>query len=221
MLIQEHQSIERNISQIYMPTMSADEIKLIIEKGESPLNLEFEHDVIRDIVKLSSGFPHFTHSLCFYAATSAILLDSNYVKSEHLKIAIQQTVSNAQESLKNGYREATLATKANIFREVLFAASIVETDEYGYFQATDLEPILTKILNRPIKVNSFTFHLGKFCNVDRGEILKAVGVKNRQKYKFKNPLMKAFVKLNRKNEKYLEELDRALKPNPQPETNEF
>ncbi|RYE34046.1 MAG: AAA family ATPase [Sphingobacteriaceae bacterium] len=208
-LIQEHESIERNLSQIYMPTMDAEEIREIILKGEEPLGIKYNLTVVEDIIRLSSGFPHFTHSLCSNSASLAITDRTNIVSDEHFKIAVNQTINNAHESLKNGYRIATLATKANIFKEVLFAASQVTPDEYGYFQATDLSPVLEKILGKPVPLQSYLTHLGKFCVLERGEVLKAVGGKNRKKYKFKNPLMKAFVRLNRTNDKYRAELEKA------------
>ncbi|QJB35946.1 orc1/cdc6 family replication initiation protein [Chitinophaga oryzae] len=194
-LILEHESIERNIGQIHMPAMSPLEIEAIIKKGEQPLGLKFSQDVVNKIIELSSGYPHFTHALCYYAATSAIYDRSDTIDAVHLSIAIRQTIDNAHESLRNSYRIATLATKQNIFSEVLYAASIVQTDEYGYFQANDLEPILSEILGKDTKVNNFTFHLGKFCIAERGEILRVTGSKNRHRYKFKNPLMRAFIRL--------------------------
>lgn len=194
-LIDEHSSIERNLSQIYMPSMSPDEITAIIRKGEEPLQLTFDESVTSRIIDLSSGYPHFTHSLCYYSTTAAVWDNSTVITDQYLNIAIKQTIDNAHESLRNSYRTATLATKQNIYQEVLYAASIVETDEYGYFQANGLEDILSRILGKDVKVNNFTFHLGKFCTDERGEIFTMTGAKNRHRYKFRNPLMKAFIRL--------------------------
>lgn len=194
-LIQEHESIERNLGQIHLPSMAPEEVQAIILKGEEPLQIKFGKDVIDKIIELSSGYPHFTHSLCYFASNAAIWDKKIEVNVQHLNIAIKQTIDQAHESLRNSFRTATLATKKNIFQEVLYAASIVETDEYGYFQANDLEEILSKILQKEMKVNNYTFHLGKFCSDERGEIFKVTGAKNRHRYKFKNPLMKAFIKL--------------------------
>ena len=58
-LVSAHESIERNLGQIYMPAMSPDEVKEIIKKGENILNLSFDDDVIDKIIELSSGYPHF------------------------------------------------------------------------------------------------------------------------------------------------------------------
>ncbi|SHN45424.1 AAA family ATPase [Chitinophaga sp. CF418] len=194
-LIQEHESIERNIGQIHMPAMSPLEVEEIIRKGEQPLDMTFQEDVVQKIIELSSGYPHFTHALCHHAATEAIFNSTDVIDISHLNVAIKKTIDSAHESLTNSYRIATLATKANIFADVLNAASLVQTDEYGYFQANDLEKILSRLLRKRKKVNNFTFHLGKFCIAERGEILKVTGSKNRHRYKFKNPLMRAFIRL--------------------------
>ncbi|MEM9821433.1 MAG: ATP-binding protein [Bacteroidota bacterium] len=197
-LIVEHESIERNLGQIHIPVMSAEEVIQIVQKGEAPLGLEFAESVVNKIVELSSGYPHFTHALCYHSCNTAILNESTTIDEPLLHFGIHQTLDNAHESLSNAYRVATLATKQNIFSEVLYAASLAPVDEYGYFQAKDLEPILSCLLNRSVKTNNFTFHLGKFSTEERGQILKMTGTKNRQRYKFKNPLMRSYIKL--KNE---------------------
>lgn len=200
-LIEEHESIERNLAQLHLHAMSEDEIKDIVEKGEPHLKLTFNEDVKNKIIELSSGYPHFTHSLCYYATTAAIWDNSTKVTNDHLDLAIQQTIDSSHESLRNSYRLATLGTKQNIFQEVLYAATIATTDEYGYFQANDLETPLSKILDKEMKVYNFSYHIGKFCSNERGEIFKITGSKNRHRYKFKNPLMKAFIKLKIEQDK--------------------
>lgn len=200
-LIEEHQSIERNLAQIHLYSMTGEEIKGIIEKGEEPLGITFKDEVKSKIIELSSGYPHFTHSLCYYAATAAIWDENNEITLDYLNLAIQQTIDNSHESLRNSYRVATLATKQNIYQEVLYAAALVQTDEYGYFQANDLEDILTKMVEKEMKVNNFVFHLGKFCSEERGEIFRISGAKNRHRYKFKNPLMKSFIRLKMEQKK--------------------
>lgn len=194
-LIDEHQSIERNLAQIHLYSMTGDEIKGIIEKGELPLGIKFTDEVKNKIIDLSSGYPHFTHSLCYYSAIASIWEKSKNITLEYLNLAIQQTIDNSHESLRNSYRVATLATKQNIYQEVLYAAALVKTDEYGYFQANDLESILTDMIGKEMKVNNFVFHLGKFCSEERGEIFIISGAKNRHRYKFKNPLMRSFIRL--------------------------
>jgi len=192
-LIEGHESIERNLQQIHMPMMTASEIKEIVEKGNTVFDIQFNPEVVDEIVQLSAGFPHFTHSLCYFAVYLALYAKNSSIEKNHLDYAIDRTVAGTHHSLKEAYRDATLATKKNIFKEVLFAASKVETDEYGYFQANDLKPILAELLKKPVQLGAFISHLTKFCTNERGHILKVSGPPNRRKYKFRNPMMKAFV----------------------------
>ena len=71
-LIGEHESLERCIKQIRMPRMSDEELESIITKGLDILEMKIDHNVIYEIVKLSLGFPHFTHLLAKYSAKTAI-----------------------------------------------------------------------------------------------------------------------------------------------------
>ena len=195
-LIGEHASIERNLKQIRLPIMTNDELNAIIENGLKELNMVMSPKVSKQIVEFSCGFPHYTHLLAFNACKSAILSKNNEVNEKHFNFAIRQSITQAQESLRQAYQKATLATKQNIYKEVLWACSVAPTDENGTFQAKDLENPMSKILGYPVILNKFISHLGKFCTDERGNILVALGAPKRRRYKFNNPLMRAFLRLN-------------------------
>ncbi len=199
-LISGHESIERNLSQVYMPVMASGEIREIITNGAKRLNLSFKEDVIEEIVQLSAGYPHFTHSLCLHSAILAIRIGQSSIDSRFTGYAIRETVESTHESLKSAFMKAKWTTKKTIFKEVLYAASLVKTDEHGFFQANDLTGILNRILGRQVTLATFTNHLKKFCEPERGEILRMAGSPNKRRYKFRNPLMKAFVIINKTKE---------------------
>ncbi len=195
-LIGEHESIVRNLKQIHLQPMSPKELEGILNIGLKALKMTMSDDVKKSIIEFSSGYPHYTHSLGYYSCLLAITTGSDHIGRKQFDDSIQLAIDNAHESIRNDYQNATLATKENIYKEVLCASSFVETDEYGYFRAKDLEEPLSKLVKKDLKVNNFAFHLGKFCSSERGNILIAKGTKNRRRYKFKNPLMKAFIRLN-------------------------
>ncbi|MCZ0933506.1 MAG: AAA family ATPase [Oligoflexia bacterium] len=194
-LIGKHPSIERNLKQIHLPAMTYEELKNICITGLQKAEMKMEDDVIEQIVKFSCGFPHFVHLLCFNSCKSAVFEQKEEVDKRHLNLAVQQSVDETSESLREAYQKATLATKDNIFPQVLWACSRVPEDENGTFQANDLVGILSDILEKQIQIQGFSYHLGKLCSKERGNILVSVGPSNRKRYKFKVPLMKAFVKL--------------------------
>lgn len=194
-LIGEHLSIQRNIVQIHLPTMSVDELKEIIEKGLKELELEIEDDSLNSIINYSDGYPHYTHLLAYNCSINCLRHERKKITKADLNYSINEAISDAHETLRNSYEKATLATKKNIYKEVLWASADAKLDLNQSFQALDLIKNLEKYLNKPMKITQFGFHLGQLCSEERGEILKAVGSKNRKRYKFANPLMRPFIKM--------------------------
>ena len=194
-LIGKHPSIERNLKQIHLPAMTSEELKNICKTGLQKAEIKMEDNIIEQIVKFSCGFPHFVHLLCLNSCKSVVFEQKEEVDERHLNLAVQQSIDETNESLREAYQKATLATKDNIFPQVLWACSKVPEDENGTFQANDLVDILSEILEKQIQLQGFSYHLGKLCSKERGNILVSIGSSNRKRYKFKVPLMKAFIKL--------------------------
>lgn len=195
-LISEHASIERNLKQIHIPVMNNDELRDIITKGIKKLDMTMDYNVILEIITYSCGYPHYTHLLAYNACHAAIQSGTANVNESHFETAIKKSINDAHESLRIAYREATLATQHNIYKEVLWACAATELDENGTFQAKDLQDPLSNLLQRPVTVTSYVSHLGKFCSPERDNVLIVLGKPGRRRYKFKNPLMRAFVLLH-------------------------
>jgi Cdc6-like AAA superfamily ATPase len=196
-LIGEHASIERNLKQIHLPVMTNEELMSIIDTGLKELKMKMDHVVKQNIVEFSCGYPHYTHLLAYNSCKISIVNGKLTVNENHFNKAVEVSIKEAHESLRLAYQKATLATKKNIFKEVLWACSVSSIDENGTFQAMDLEYPLSSILGKEMKVNQFGYHIAKFCGSERGNILIQIGVPKRQRYKFSNPLMRAFVRLEK------------------------
>lgn len=192
-LIGEHPSIERNLRQIEMPVMSQQELVEIIDKGLDILKLSMDNKVKTKIASISQGFPHYTHLLAKYSVERALSAGRNEISSADFDEAITGAVSDTHETIRETYQKATLATKATEFPYVLLAAASANTDESGTFRATDLIAPLERITRRPWKVPNFTYHLGKLCSLERGNILEKLGTPKRYRYRFTNPLMRPYI----------------------------
>lgn len=195
-LIREHASLERNLKQISLPVMTGDELSAILENGLSELGMTMEPAVINKIIEYSCGYPHYIHLLAYHSCKAALSHNVTRVTASHLGIAIRKSIAESHESLRQAYQKATLATKHNIYKEVLWACAITPMDENGTFQAKDLEGPLSSILGNQVNVTEFTYHLSKLCGNERGNILIPLGVQQRHRYKFRDPLMTAFVRLS-------------------------
>lgn len=199
-LIGEHPSIERNLKQIRVPRMSIDELKEIIEKGMSLLKMTIDAEVKNKIIQLSQGFPHYTHLLSKHSARQALKAKRENIIEPDFEQAVQASIDDAQESIRESYYKATVVTKrTTIFPEVLLACTLAQVDDKGAFRPVDVVEPLNKILNKEYTSSAFAFNLSKLCTPERGPVLERLGPSRRYTYRFINPLMKSFILLRSLN----------------------
>jgi Cdc6-like AAA superfamily ATPase len=192
-LIQEHKSIERALIQIPMPRMSQSELVAIVTKGMVRLpELKIEKGLDLRMANISKGLPHFTHLLAKHAALSAIHSDRSVITGKDYEIALKNATEEKSQTLGQAYRTATRSSKQSIFEEVLLACALA-TDENGFFGAKDVRAPLSRILNKPVKIEAYIRHLDKFSQPERGPILKKDGMKRRFEYSFVEPMMQPHV----------------------------
>jgi Cdc6-like AAA superfamily ATPase len=193
-LISEHQSVERALVQIQMPRMSTSELEEIVNKALPRINMTIAEDALTQICFYSRGFPHFTHKLALYAAIDAIENDDSQITLQHVDAGIDRTVNDAQYTHSADYAKAIYSSrKAHLFRQVLLACALAQTDELGYFPASAVSGPLSAIMGKPYDVPSFARHLKEFCDPARGPILQRIGEQYRGRFRFANPMMQPFV----------------------------
>lgn len=206
-LIGEHPSIERNLKQIRVPRMSHDELGEIIAKGMYRLQMTIDAGAKKKIIQLSQGFPHYTHLLTKHSARQALKASRDNIIEPDFKQAVQDSINDAQESIRESYYKATAVTKrTTIFPEVLLACALAPVDDKGAFRPVDVEEPLSKILGRKYKSAHFATNLSKLCT-ERGPILEKLGPRRKYRYRFINPLMKPFILLQAFNSGILDEIE--------------
>jgi len=193
-LISGHESVERAIVQIPMPRMSSNEIGQIIDTGATRLEMQIEPSAKKQIIKLSQGLPYITHLISLHSFAEALGSENLIVSKSHVKNGIQVALDEWQASIKSDYVKATTSVqKKNIFREVLLACALADTDEIGYFAAADVRAPLREITGRSYDIPNFARHLKEFSSENRGKIIERTGQSKRLRYRFNNPLMRTYV----------------------------
>ena len=195
-LIEEHASVERALIQIPMPRMPRDELSQIIGTGVKKLGMTVESSALNRITALSQGLPYYTHLLGLHASRHAIDRQSTVIQDDDVRGAIKQALDKSQQSIRNAYYEATKSPRTeNLFRHVLLACALAETDDYGYFTAAAVRQPLTQIMKESYDIPRFIRHLNIFSS-DRGCILQKSGVERRFRFRFSNPLMQPYIIMN-------------------------
>ena len=199
-LIGNHQSLERCLKQIKMPRMKPHELGGIIDNGINYLQLEINKETRKRIIDFSTGFPHYTHLLCKYSCKACIENDEEIVTNDHLDKAIEFSIENVQEQIKETYRKATFSSATESqWEQVLMACAISEADEYNCFTIKEITDNFSKISGKPKDKVNISYNLGRLCGDERGLILEKFSIDGSVKYRFTNPLSKAFVILKMNN----------------------
>ncbi|NEP19747.1 MAG: hypothetical protein F6J97_23145 [Leptolyngbya sp. SIO4C1] len=141
-----------------------------------------------------------------YSARAAINENSDFISPKHFSIAVNEAIENVQESVRTSYEKAiTTSKKQDMFKAVVSACAMVDGNEYGAFRIVDLQEPLSHILRKEVKLQSYQYHIGKLCQEEKGEILQKIGFPKNYRYRFKNPLLKAYVRLKLYQEEKMNE----------------
>lgn len=193
-LIAEHESIERGLSQIAMPRMSANELEAIVRGGVDGVGMTIDETALRRITLLSQGLPHYTHLLAQQAARAAVWADRESISMTEVIGAMQRAVDRSPQTLAARYHAATSTPRGKtLYPDVLLAAAVTRGDELGYFAPANVREPLNTITDKTYDIPRFSPHLHAFCEQARGEVLQKTGQSHRYRFRFRNPLLQPYV----------------------------
>ena len=195
-LLGNHPSLERCLKQIKMPRMSDIESAEIITKGLTKLNLTVSETIKNKIIEFSSGFPHYIHLLCKYGAKELIENERKEFSEAYLTIAIRKGIENTNENLKSSFRISTINNSTSEkWMYILYACALCDLDKYNCFERARIVELYNTITRKKVSGNSLSYNLKQLCSPERGDILQKIGKGLHSRYRFTNPMMRAFIKL--------------------------
>lgn len=195
-LIGEHESIPRCLEQIPMPRMIKDESREILEKIIPRLGMKIERDALWKIVHLSRGLPSYVHALGLYSVQEAAKRKSLNLVESDVDEAIKRVLEKSQESVQEAYSKAVHSNRSdNLYREVLLACALADTNDRGTFAPLSVCEPLTGILKREkgVEIAAFQQHLQKFITPERASVLIRRGRERSYRYRFRDPMMQPYV----------------------------
>lgn len=201
LLIADHESITRAITQVPMPRMASDELRSILTTGSQKLGMTFDESAAQLIVKMSQGLPHYTHLVGQHSVRAACNRMSCFVTDDDVTDSLQEVVARARQSVTTKFANAIRsAHKDALYDKVLLACAITASrsiDELGYFQpASVVGPLKAIMPDKEVQIATFSNHLSDFCEAKRGPVLERTGQKRNYRYRFIDPLLPPFVIIN-------------------------
>lgn len=192
-LMSDHLSVGRALVQIPLNRMSDSELEEIIQKRIERTRLKFDPTAKWTIVTLSRGLPFFTQTLSKHAAQSAIKNRRLIVSNSDVESAMDLFIKDTESSFRENYKTATRSNKANNFQQSLLACALANTDEEGFFTASDVVSPFSGIMGEPKKHAHFEKHLRRFSSEEGGNILIKRGGDRNQIFRFSDPMMQPYV----------------------------
>lgn len=195
-LIGNNPSLERCIIQLQLPQMKQSEAEEIIYKGLSKVGLEINKKLARKIIDYSCGFPHYVHLLCKFAARNAVLNNRKKIQTTDFNGAVELSIDNSNQSLTNSFQKAISSSRQkNQFEDVIYACSLVDTGFESSFTNKDVVEKFNEVAQADVGKEAINYNLGMLCKAERGWVLEKIGRRKNARYRFRNPLMRAYVKL--------------------------
>ncbi len=134
--------------------------------------------------------------LCKYGAKEIIENEKGEFSEAYLKIAIKNGIDNTSEQLRSSYQKAIVEQKENSkWTSVLHACANSETDQFNCFTIGSVLSQYNAITSKNVIGSNIIYNLNQLCTKERGEVLKKTGKGINTRFRFINPMMRAYVKL--------------------------
>jgi KaiC/GvpD/RAD55 family RecA-like ATPase len=200
-LIAMDEATARRTAQIEVPRMPADELDLILVRGGEKLELEFEGFGRDQIVQYSDGFPYYTHLYGLHCSRRAIKDASRAVTIEHFERGLDEILADCDLRLRRAYqRAAETSGEVRVRKTVMEALATVSELEIPFKRIR--EEFLKLHPGRYRSVDQLNFISPSVSELMNMDILADKGMRKspRNLYRFKNPLMRGYVRLKMKQE---------------------
>ncbi len=119
-VVEYDQEMRNRIAEIEVPLMSEDEIRKIIEKGASALNLIFPPDVQKVISQYSSGLAAVAHQLCLNMCSAAGVNETVRQRLtltvDNLEKAITRYVEDCSDTIRGNFEKARKVTRKTTYK---------------------------------------------------------------------------------------------------------
>lgn len=189
-LVAQHPSVTRCLDEIKLERVSNTDIKKIIDDGEGKLLIKFNSDIKDKIIKISNGFPYFTHLLGLRCSEVALSQNKAIVDEHVFNEALTLAVKSSEGSLIRNYELATKSSRNNNYPKILLAAAKIKSSSFTTKEWIEKIEEETGVAYNNQSMSNF---IGRLMSTDKGGIIEKVshGV-----YRIKDPRMASFIIMN-------------------------
>ena len=189
--------MQRRVSEILVPLMTAKEIESIIVRGEELLNIQFPTKVKRNIVRYSNGLASVCHQLALNMCLVSGVLETP-TKKEHINPdvfgkALEIYVADESDSTKALFDMAVKQRRKQKFDNCrLILGALAKCEEEDGMSRSEILDVITKT-TPTYPPGNLNLYLKELQSEERGGLIRFDA--NSGKYTFPNPFHKVFARL--------------------------
>ena len=196
-LLTSHPSISRCIAEFSLPRLDLQSLEAVLIDGFEAVGIECPASIVNRIATLADGFPHFVHLFglsltrqCLNQIADGVRVDFK-VDAAAYRAALDDVIKSSEESLRKAYEAATetISPGRNMFRRVIEGVAMSQKRD---LRATEIVANINSLYSEHLQAKKIRYHLAGLTN-GRNHTLQKV---RRGIYKFSDPMMRAYVRLN-------------------------
>ncbi len=186
--------MRNRVAEVHVALMTEAEIASIILKGESALNVQFNPEIKRLVVRHSNGLASVCHHLCLNMCNAAGLTETAggapvILTQEHCEHAIKTYVDEASDSIKSAFDKALKVRRKTQYENASLILEAVSALAEGGAARTDIYNRIRRAETKYPEAN-LKYLLPKLCTLEYGGILRYDS--NSGLYSFSDPIYRAY-----------------------------
>lgn len=184
-------NLNTRVADFYVPLLSNEEIKVLIENGFRLLKINLPQHIKKQIIELSNNIGSVAHQLCLNICTNCGVKKVNYWSKN---ITVNDNIFT--KSIQTYVEEHSVRFKSLMDK---IKASKTGQLVLSHFRDADIEGVsLDSILekNKGLDMNTLEDYMKKLCSVDYDEVCRYDVDSN--KYMLGNPFFQVYIRMNYK-----------------------
>lgn len=184
-------NLNTRVADFYVPLLSNEEIKVLIENGFRLLKINLPQHIKKQIIELSNNIGSVAHQLCLNICTNCGVKKVNYWSKN---ITVNDNIFT--KSIQTYVEEHSVR-----FKSLMDKIKASKTGQLVllHFRDADIEGVsLDSILekNKSLDMNTLEDYMKKLCSVDYDEVCRYDVDSN--KYMLGNPFFQVYIRMNYK-----------------------
>jgi len=193
-LLADHQSLERSLTPVLVPTMNEGELREIIEKAENYLTdqsigITFDHFAAKEIVEIAGGYPWFVHVI----GQSALLVAAE----ENRSLVVEPDVIKAMDLIaSNQFAQQFEEMYLNAVRHSAQRELVLRT--FASWLGPDIPTsVVYRVLKTRLSVRNPSAYKTQLGSGEYGRVLYTPQFSNKRWIRYSNEMFKVYVRMRR------------------------